>query len=179
MDAPAKPTEPDLIVQARLFCTSAHAWQTRGNGKPFHTHPFAVADLIREHGMLDSEVVAAAYLHDIIEDTKTTRYDLSKKFGERVANLVEELTVPEATAKTFDDKQKALQTKARTMSADAKWIKLADRVHNLSEKHPQWPKDKRQRYALASVNLLDALRPWPSQSLAEEVVRLIVALVAE
>lgn len=178
MDEPRTLPELDLVTEARQFCVSAHAWQTRGNGKPFHTHPFAVADLVRDHGMPDPEVLAAAYLHDVLEDTKTPRSEIARRFGDRVARLVDEMTVDQTVAKSFDEKQRALQAKARAMSPEAKWIKLADRVHNLSEKLPQWPKDKRQRYSAASIHLLDALRPWPSQSLAEEVVRLIASLVA-
>jgi (p)ppGpp synthase/HD superfamily hydrolase len=130
--------------------------------------------LLAENGMQDAEVLAAAYLHDVVEDTPTTAAELADRFGPRVARLVDELTVPGAQAKSFEDKQKALLAAARAMSVDAKWIKMADRVHNLSEKLPQWSDDKRQRYVKASLALLDALRPWPSQSLAEQIVALAV-----
>lgn len=168
----AKKDDNDLIETARKWCVTAHAGQTRANGKPYHTHPFAVAELLVEHGVNDPEILAAAYLHDVIEDTKTTRKQIAEEFGKRVARLVEEMTVDAKYQGSFETKQAALLDAARGMSQDAKWIKLADRVHNLREKLPNWSDDKRKRYSQASLNLLEALKPWPSQALADEVRRL-------
>jgi GTP pyrophosphokinase len=161
-----------LVEDARALCVSAHAGQKRANGKPYHTHPCAVAELLVEHGMSDAEVVAAAYLHDVLEDTKTPRKEIVERFGKRVARLVDEMTIEPESLKSFEAKQEALLAHARSMSPDAKWIKLADRVHNLREKLPMWSDEKRRRYAQASLNLLDALAPWPSVPLADEIRRL-------
>lgn len=161
-----------LLDQARALCISAHAGQWRANGDPYHTHPFAVAALLAEHGMSDEEVLAAAYLHDVLEDSDTPRQAIAEQFGERVARLVDEMTLDEPSRRSFEAKQKALLAKARAMSDDAKWIKLADRLHNLRDKIPGWSKEKRRRYADASLKLLEALSPWPSASLAEEIRQL-------
>jgi (p)ppGpp synthase/HD superfamily hydrolase len=161
-----------LVEAARKLCVSAHAGQTRANGKPYHTHPFAVAQLLVEHGMSDAEILAAAYLHDVLEDTKTSRKVIAEDFGKRVARLVDEMTIDPKDQGSFEEKQTALLAAAKKMSQDAKWIKLADRVHNLREKLPNWSGEKRRRYSQASLNLLDALMPWPSQALADEVRQL-------
>jgi guanosine-3',5'-bis(diphosphate) 3'-pyrophosphohydrolase len=163
---------PKLVEAARKLCVSAHNGQTRANGKPYHTHPFAVAQLLAEYGMNDPEILAAAYLHDVLEDTKTSRKEIAEDFGKRVAKLVEEMTIDAKDQGSFEAKQTALLSAAKKMSQDAKWIKLADRVHNLREKLPAWSDEKRRRYSQASLNLLDALMPWPSQALADEVRRL-------
>lgn len=172
-------TEPNcndgLLDRAQAFCVAAHRGQRRANGAAYHTHPFAVAALLVEHGMTDAEVLAAAYLHDVLEDTDTPRETIVREFGPRVASLVVEMTIDAASRRSFKAKQDALLAKARTMSADAKWIKLADRLHNLADKLPDWPADKRRRYVRASLSLLDALAPWPSASLAEEIRRLAEA----
>lgn len=167
-----------LLADARALCVSAHAGQKRANGKAYHTHPFAVADLLIENGMRDVEVVAAAYLHDVLEDTKTPRKQIVERFGKRVAKLVDEMTVEPEAQKSFEAKQAALLAHAKVMSTDAKWIKLADRLHNLREKLTNGNDDKRRRYAQASLNLLDALSPWPSEALASEI-RTLAAKYAE
>ena len=74
----------------------------RASGQPFHIHPIAVAELVMAHGILTPEVVAAAYLHDVLEDTLISRARiLARRFTERVANLVEELTIDDATINAF------------------------------------------------------------------------------
>lgn len=164
-----------LLERARAVCISAHTGQSRSGGEPYHTHPFAVAALLIEHGVSDAEILAAAYLHDVLEDSDTPRESIVEGFGERVASLVDEMTIDAASHRSFEAKQKTLLAKARVMSEGAKWIKLADRLHNLRDKLPGWSTDKRKRYARASLRLLDALAPWPSASLADEIRRLAEA----
>lgn len=161
--------EERLLADARAFCVAAHAGQKRANGQAYHTHPIAVVDLLVENGMREAEVLAAAFLHDVLEDTKTSRKQLVERFGKRVAKLVEELTVEPEDQKSFETKQAALIAHARVMSADAKWIKLADRLHNLRDKLGNGGDEKRKRYAQASLNLLEALSPWPNEALAKEI----------
>lgn len=158
-----------LLSDARALCVAAHAGQKRANGQPYHTHPAAVVNLLIENGMREAEVLAAAYLHDVLEDTKTPRKLIVERFGKRVAKLVDEMTIEPEDQKSFESKQAALLAHARVMSADGKWIKLADRLHNLREKLSFSGDDKRKRYAQASLNLLEALAPWPSEELAKEI----------
>lgn len=89
-------------------------------------------------------------------------------FGPEITGLVEELTNRGPAGRSFDEKQAALLEHARRMSRRAKLVKLADRWHNLHEM-TAWPTWKQQRYARATLDLLETLRPWPDDRLAEEV----------
>ena len=162
----------DLSSRARAFCIRAHAGQTREGGEPYHTHPEAVADLLRGEGVEDAEILAAAYLHDVVEDTSVTIEELEREFGGRVASLVEEMTNPDYPGRTFEEKHRQLREHALHMSDEARLIKLADRLHNLSEIHHR-PPDGRRRYAEVTADLLAALRPWPSQRLAKQIEQAI------
>ncbi|MCH7871971.1 MAG: hypothetical protein IID33_09760 [Planctomycetes bacterium] len=81
-----------------------------------------------------------------------------------------ELTNIGPPGRSFADKQAALLEHARRMSPPAKLVKLADRLHNLTEM-VAWPDWKQKRYAAAAMELVDALRPWPNEQLAEAVRR--------
>ncbi len=162
--------EPEIIDEAKLLCQRLHAGHKRGGGQPYATHPFAVAALLREYGVTDPEVLAAAYLHDVVEDSDYTIEQIRKGFGQRVASLVHELTLdPEPDS--FEEKHRMLAEHARKMSPDAKLIKLADRAHNLSDILEK-PPHKRTRYAHATHALLKALKPWPDEALAQRVILL-------
>ena len=151
----------ELIDQARAFCAEAHDGQTRDDGRPYAIHPETVANLLRQAGIEAPEILAAAYLHDVIEDAGVRRDALAERFGETVTRLVEELTnIPPAGA-SFQEKHAALAEKARRMSDAAKLVKLADRLHNLSEMGAAWPAHRQQRYRGATVDLLAALEPIP------------------
>lgn len=157
-----------IAVRAREVCERAHAGQTRDNGAKYATHPQAVAELLREHGVDDGPVLAAAYLHDVLEDTDFGADELRAEFGDDIVGLVKELTNVGQPGRSFSQKQTALLGHARRMSPRAKLVKLADRLHNLSEM-VAWPDWKQKRYAQAALELLEALRPWPNEALAERV----------
>jgi GTP diphosphokinase / guanosine-3',5'-bis(diphosphate) 3'-diphosphatase len=166
----------DLVRQAEEFCRKAHLNQKRDDGKPYSTHPVAVAEILRQRGHTDSLVLAVALLHDTVEDTATTKADLETAFGAEVADLVIELTNPLPQDRPFAEKHVALLKHAATMSDRARLVKLADRLHNLRDMR-DWPTWKQHRYAKAAMELLESLRPWPDQVLAalvrEEVVRVL------
>ena len=151
----------DLIARARRLCMMAHAGQKRSGGHPYYTHPIAVAQIVRDAGIDDPEMIAAACLHDVVEDSPTTLDDISAQFGPRVAKLVDELTLPDEPGRTFERKHQQLAEHARVMSDDAKIIKIADRLHNMSEIEDR-PAEKWPRYAAATEELLEALTPWPA-----------------
>ena len=162
------PDIADIVERARHFCAIAHEGQLRAGGNPYASHPIAVAGLVREQGVTDPEILAAACLHDVLEDTGVGREQLERCFTSRVAALVAEVTIPPEAEKPFERKQQWLLEHARVLSPGAKWIKMADRAHNISELASR-PDDKRLRYAKATVDLLEALRPWPSEALAESI----------
>ncbi|MFO0837834.1 MAG: HD domain-containing protein [Phycisphaerae bacterium] len=156
------------LERARALCVAAHAGQKRDNGADYAIHPIAIADLLRARGLADTAILAAAYLHDVLEDTSVGQAKLLEMFGPEITELVKELTNVGPADRTFAEKQAALLEHARQMSRRAKLVKLADRRHNLSEM-TVWPDWKQQRYAQATLELLEALRPWPDDQLAEEV----------
>lgn len=127
--------EARLRVRKAYFVgAAAHGPQTRKSGEPYITHPVAVAGLLADM-RLDAEALAAAILHDTIEDTELTRADLERDFGADVAELVEGVTKLDKIE--FRTRQEAQAENLRkmmlAMSRDLRviLIKLADRLHNM------------------------------------------------
>ena len=121
----------DLIERAERFCKIAHGEQVRKyNGEPYWTHPFAVANILRTVTS-DENVLAAALLHDTVEDTQATILDIKFFFGDTVAQLVAEVTdvstLTDGNRKTRKDKDRE---HIKTASYLGKTIKLADLIHN-------------------------------------------------
>jgi (p)ppGpp synthase/HD superfamily hydrolase len=123
-----------LRSKAMRFAEEAHRGVTRRyTGEPYVTHPFNVAMLVST-ATADEEVVAAALLHDVLEDTAVSLDEITAAFGPRVAALVVEVT-DVYTAKRHPDlnrvSRKALEReRLATVSNEAKTIKLADLVDN-------------------------------------------------
>jgi guanosine-3',5'-bis(diphosphate) 3'-pyrophosphohydrolase len=80
-----------LIRKAWEFCVSHHKGQTRASGEPYIVHPLEVAEVLVEM-KLDATAVAAALLHDAVEDTPATSEEIGDKFGDQVAHIVEGVT---------------------------------------------------------------------------------------
>src|SRR3984885_9392309 len=80
-----------LIRKAWEFCISHHKGQTRASGEPYIIHPLEVAEVLVEM-KLDATAVAAALLHDAVEDTPATNEEIGEKFGDQVAHIVEGAT---------------------------------------------------------------------------------------
>jgi guanosine-3',5'-bis(diphosphate) 3'-pyrophosphohydrolase len=123
-----------LLLDAAIFAAHKHRAQRRKDAAatPFINHPLAVARaLAEEGGVRDPEVLAAALLHDTIEDTETTYDELRGHFGARIADLVVEVTDTKFLAKRT---RKRLQlSKARRASVAARQIKIADKLCNLRD----------------------------------------------
>src|SRR6056297_3653414 len=81
----------DLIDRAYIYSARVHAGQTRLSGEPYLSHPLEVADILAAM-KLDVESVAAALLHDVIEDTHATKEDIEEMFGPGVAHIVSGVT---------------------------------------------------------------------------------------
>jgi guanosine-3',5'-bis(diphosphate) 3'-pyrophosphohydrolase len=122
------------VRRAYFVGAAAHGSQTRKSGEPYITHPVAVAGLLADM-RLDSEALAAAILHDTIEDTALTRADLEREFGADVAELVEGVTkLDKLEFKTRQEAQaESFRKMMLAMSKDLRviLIKLADRLHNM------------------------------------------------
>ena len=81
----------DLLNRAYVYAMKAHGNQTRASGEAYFNHPLEVAAILTEM-KLDDATVAAALLHDTVEDTETTHQEIEEKFGKEIASLVDGLT---------------------------------------------------------------------------------------
>ncbi|ALM52519.1 HD domain-containing protein [Halomonas huangheensis] len=126
---------PDLVERARLFATAAHAaidQRRKYSGAPYIEHPEAVARLVAEHGA-DEVMIAAAWLHDVVEDTEVSLELVSEEFGKEVSDLVDALSDLQ-TAEDGNRRVRKQRAAERLAQADprAQTIKYADLIHNTS-----------------------------------------------
>lgn len=139
-----------LILRATHFSANKHRDQRRKGVRalPYINHPIEVAErLASVGGVYDADILAAAILHDTIEDTETTPEEISELFGDDVLGLVLEVT---------DDKRlKKLERKRRQIEAaphksdGAKQIKLSDKISNVADmtkNPPDWPANRKLEY---------------------------------
>lgn len=127
----AKDGDVGIVERAFIAAENAHRGQLRKSGDPYITHPVAVAEILVEFG-LDPATIAAALLHDTVEDTNYSSDALRVDFGDEVATLVEGVTKldrltygPTAEAETVRKMVVAMAKDIRVLV-----IKLADRLHN-------------------------------------------------
>ena len=124
----------DLVRRAFEYCVLKHEGQKRCTDEDYYIHPFNVALIIVTLGM-DSESIAAALLHDVVEDTDTTVEDIKRGFGDDVALLVDGVTKIGRLNFTTKEQQQAesLRKMLIAMGQDIRVIiiKLADRLHNM------------------------------------------------
>ena len=124
----------DLVKKAFEWCVMAHEGQKRRTNEDYYIHPFNVAKIIVSLG-LDSESIAAALLHDVIEDTKYTSEDIIREFGTEVELLVDGVTKIGRLNFSSKEQQQAesLRKMLIAMGKDIRVIiiKLADRLHNM------------------------------------------------
>ncbi|MBR4282836.1 MAG: bifunctional (p)ppGpp synthetase/guanosine-3',5'-bis(diphosphate) 3'-pyrophosphohydrolase, partial [Clostridia bacterium] len=144
-----------LITRALECATQAHRGQYRRSGEPYVMHPLNVALILIELGM-DSQSVAAALLHDVVEDTALTTNDLKKQFGKEIALLVEGVTKLGKVPNYSREEQQAenIRKMLFAMAEDVRVIiiKLADRLHNMRtiEFHKE---QKRRDIALETIEV--------------------------
>lgn len=132
----------NLLLQAASFSAKKHRFQTRkgAEAEPYINHPLEVANILATVGGVDDpEVLAAAILHDTIEDTETTAEEIAGLFGERVCAIVLEVTDDKGLSK---QERKQLQIEhAPHLSEGAKLVKLADKISNITDVNENPPKD--------------------------------------
>ncbi len=123
-----------LVLLAAQFAARKHRDQRRkgAHASPYINHPIAVANVLaNEGGVRDASVLCAALLHDTIEDTETTAEELRAAFGQAVTEIVLEVTDDKSLLKHVR-KQKQIEH-APHLSAEAKLVKLADKICNLRD----------------------------------------------
>ncbi|MCL2556556.1 MAG: bifunctional (p)ppGpp synthetase/guanosine-3',5'-bis(diphosphate) 3'-pyrophosphohydrolase [Firmicutes bacterium] len=151
-----------LISSAFSYAKKMHKTQKRASGEDYIIHPIAVANILIDLG-LDAATIAAALLHDVIEDTKASDVDIIKKFGQEIFELVSGVT--KLSKLTFaSQEEQAAENFRRMLFAMAKdirviLIKLADRLHNM--RTIEFIKEKKQK--LIARETLEIYTPLASR----------------
>ena len=145
----------EVIERAYILADKSHDGQYRRSGEPFVDHPLHVASLLVDLG-LDTESVAAAILHDVVEDTEVPLAEIEKQFGEEISNLVDGITklgripfssVEEQQAENLRKLLLAMNRDIRVMI-----IKLCDRLHNMRTADG-WPEQTQRDKALETIEV--------------------------
>lgn len=156
----------EILQSALEFAIKAHAgqWRDGGSPLPYATHPVeVVANLRYVGGITDEELLTAAFLHDVLEETDTTPAQIGKAFGKRVRSLVESVTRYEPTEEerkglteeaVYDLRSRLLLEEIAGMSTDAQAIKLADRLSNVVGARATKTPEKQARYLAQTRDIL-------------------------
>ncbi|MEM9702459.1 MAG: HD domain-containing protein [Planctomycetota bacterium] len=123
-------------MRAVRFAADAHAGQTRkGSGEPYLTHPLGVMTILAGSGWADENLLAAAALHDVLEDTAVTTVDLAERFPPRVCELVEALSEKKRDADgrkiPWETRKAEHRSRLATAEPAVRALALADKLHNL------------------------------------------------
>jgi guanosine-3',5'-bis(diphosphate) 3'-pyrophosphohydrolase len=148
-------TDEALLNRAYVYAMKAHGDQRRASGDPYFSHPIEVAAILTDL-KLDDATIAAALLHDTIEDTEATRAEIDSLFGPDIGRLVEGLTkLKRLDLVTKEAKQAENLRKLLLAIADdvrVLLIKLADRLHNMRTLH-YMPEPSRKRAAQETLDI--------------------------
>lgn len=159
--AVSNPADVELIRQSFIVAERAHKNQIRASGEPYVNHVVAVADiLVNLH--LDYESVAAAFLHDVVEDSDITLDEIRQQFGDSIADLVDGVTKMHAIDSQVDQyrhhndqaQAESLRKLLLAMAKDVRvvLIKLADRLHNMRTLKFLSP-EKQKRIAQETIDI--------------------------
>ena len=147
--------DEDLLNRAYVYAMKAHGSQRRASGEAYFNHPLEVAAILTEM-KLDAATIAAALLHDTVEDTAATHQEIEEKFGSEIASLVEGLTkIAKLDLVTKEAAQaENLRKLLLAMSKDVRvlLVKLADRLHNMRTLEHVKP-EKRERIAQETMEI--------------------------
>lgn len=152
-----------LIMKAVQFAAEKHRGQSRKDAlnTPYINHPIALANLLTNYaGISDTSVIAAALLHDTVEDTDATLDDIEEYFGKKIRDIVMEVT----DDKSLPSKErKRLQIEhAAGLSYEAKLVKLVDKISNLQDilTNPpvKWSLERKREYFDWAREVIDKLR---------------------
>jgi GTP diphosphokinase / guanosine-3',5'-bis(diphosphate) 3'-diphosphatase len=149
------PNQLDIIAAAYELGSQAHEGQRRYSGEPYITHPVAVAGILADLH-LDYQSIAAAIMHDVIEDTPTAKEQIADQFGQEIAGIVD--GVSKLDQLSFDSRAEAQVESFRKMMLamveDIRVIllKLADRLHNM-QTLSSLPADKQRRIARETLDI--------------------------
>ena len=134
----------NIKEKAKYFAINAHLGQIRKNepDKPMIMHPISVGMLLESYGY-DDYVVAAGYLHDVVEDTNYTIEDIEENFGSRVSSLVKGASEPDKSL-SWEERKKHTIEQTKTLPLENKLVICADKINNLEDLmikfHKKWKK---------------------------------------
>ena len=138
------------LIDSMKFAVEAHKNQKRKDKSKtaYIVHPIEVLDILQRVGVVDEDILSAAVLHDVIEDTQYDYYDLWSMFGNTVANYVDEVSDDKTLPK---QKRKNLQIETMSAKSDgAKLIKIADKISNmksiLTTTPVSWSVERKEQY---------------------------------
>jgi guanosine-3',5'-bis(diphosphate) 3'-pyrophosphohydrolase len=144
-----------LLTRAYRFSAASHQGQHRASGEPYLSHPLEVAHLLVDFKM-DVTTVTAGLLHDVLEDTGTTKEDLEREFGREIAELVDGVTKIGKLAFSSREERQAENFRKMlvAMARDLRvlMIKLADRLHNMRTLQ-YLPEDKARKIAQETLDI--------------------------
>ena len=175
------PTDSEaLLASAFDFAYQLHEGQFRASGEPYIIHPVAVADLLRDIGA-SAGVIAAGFLHDVVEDTEVTAEEIQQHFGAEVRALVEGVTKLGGIHFTNHTEAQAenLRRMFLAMASDIRvvLVKLADRLHNMRtlgalkpEKQLRIARETREIYAPLANRLGIGRLKWELEDLAFKIL---------
>jgi len=155
IEAYLPPDQVERVREAFEYAETAHKGQKRKSGEAFITHPVAVADILADLH-LDGATIAAAVLHDVVEDTPSSMAEVRLKFGDEVAEIVDGVTKldqvqfksrKEAQAESFRKMMLAMVRDIRVIM-----VKLADRTHNMRTLGSM-PPEKRRSVARETLDI--------------------------
>jgi GTP diphosphokinase / guanosine-3',5'-bis(diphosphate) 3'-diphosphatase len=158
------PTEGlPLVLKALNFAANKHRRQRRkdAGASPYINHPIELAEILcLAGGVHDPVIIAAAILHDTIEDTETTGAELEQNFGAAIRRIVEEVTDDKALPAT---ERKQIQiARAATASEQAKLVKIADKICNVRDVVDSppvgWSYERRRNYVIWAHAVVNEVR---------------------
>lgn len=157
-----------LIIKAAQYADEKHAGQSRKyNNRPYITHPIRVAGRVATHKFATGKLVAAAFLHDVVEDCGASLDEIRTYFGPTVTHYVSSLTnPPRVPGVRRADRKAADRQRLKSIDNECKVVKLIDRIDNLLEM--DWSDGFAKLYAEESLLLLEAISD-ADESLAEEL----------
>lgn len=149
----------DLVVKAKHYAMLKHTGQVRKyTNEPYIVHPVAVVQILRDFNFVNETLLAAAYLHDVVEDTNTTIQDVLEEFGADVAQYVFYLTDFKHPKEGNRHTRKMItEWKISSAPIPVKLIKIADLIDN-TKSIIQHDKDFAKQYLKEKENLLNTIR---------------------
>lgn len=158
----------NIVIKAKRFAIKAHHGQIRKNDplKPMIIHPINVANILREYNF-DDNVIAAGYLHDVVEDTHYKIIDIKKRFGDDIASLVYNASEPN---KDLSWEERKIHTIENTKNLDLRYkaVICADKISNLEDLRISFETNQRQDFSVFKRGYED--QKWYYESIYESLI---------